>query len=63
LTYNKTRRSKMSALILFGVAVPVVLTLSVWSDVRSIEETINKRKLDASLLSMPGDYHTVRKED
>jgi hypothetical protein len=53
----------MSALILFGVAVPVVLTLSVWSDVRSIEETINKRKLDASLLSMPGDYHTVGKED
>ena len=53
----------MSALILFGVAVPVALTLSVWSDVRSIEETINKRKLDASLLSMPGDYHTVGKED
>ena len=51
----------MSGLILFGVAVPVVLTLSVWSDV--IEETINKRKLDASLLSMPGDYHTVGKED
>ena len=42
---------------------PLALTLSVWSDVRSIEETINKRKLDASLLSMPGDYHTVRKED
>ena len=53
----------MYALILFGVAVPVVLTLSVWSDVRSIEETVNKRKLDASLLNMPGDYHTVRKED
>jgi hypothetical protein len=53
----------MSALILFGVAVPVALTLSVWSDVRSIEETINKRKLDASLLSMPGNYHTVCKED
>jgi hypothetical protein len=53
----------MSALILFGVAVPVALTLAVWSDVRSIEETINKRKFDASLLSMPGDYHTVRSED
>jgi hypothetical protein len=54
----------MSALILFGISVvPIALTLSVWSDVRSIEETINKRKLDASLLSMPGNYHTVRKED
>jgi ABC-type antimicrobial peptide transport system permease subunit len=53
----------MSALILFGIAVPVALILSVWSDVRSIEETINKRKHHASLLSMPGDYHTVRKED
>ena len=58
-----TRRSKVSALILFGVAIPLALTLSVWSDVRSIEETMNKRKVDASLLSMPGDYHTVRKED
>ena len=53
----------MSALILFGVGIPVVLILSVWSDVRSIEETVNKRKLDTSLLSTPGDYHTVRKED
>jgi hypothetical protein len=53
----------VSALILFGVAIPLALTLSVWSDVRSIEETINKRKLDARLLSMPGDYHTDRKED
>jgi hypothetical protein len=60
---QQERRRKMFALILFGIAVPVALTLSVWSDVRSIEETINKRKLDASLLSMPGDYHTVRKED
>jgi hypothetical protein len=33
-------------LILFAIAVPVALTLSVWSDVRSIEETINKRKLE-----------------
>jgi hypothetical protein len=53
----------VSALILFGVAIPLAPTLSVWSDVKSIEETINKRKVDASLLSMPGDYHTVRKED
>jgi hypothetical protein len=53
----------VSALILFGVAVPVALILSVWSDVGSIEETINKRKMDASFLSMPGDYHTARKED
>jgi hypothetical protein len=60
---QQNKEKQMSALILFGVAVPVALTLSVWSDVRSIEETINKRKLDASLLSMPGDYHTVRKED
>jgi hypothetical protein len=58
-----TRRSKVSALILFAIAVPLTLTLSVWSDVRSIEEAINKRRLAASLLSMPGDYHTVRKED
>jgi hypothetical protein len=53
----------VSALILFAIAVPLTLTLSVWSDVRSIEEAINKRRLAASLLSMPGDYHTVRKED
>jgi hypothetical protein len=53
----------VSALILFGVAVPVALILSVWSDVRSIEETINKRKVNARFLSIPGDYHTVRKED
>jgi hypothetical protein len=32
----------VSALILFGVAIPLALTLSVWSDVRSIEKTINK---------------------
>jgi hypothetical protein len=61
---QQNKESKMSALILFGISVvPIALTLSVWSDVRSIEETINKRKLDASLLSMPGNYHTVRKED
>jgi hypothetical protein len=58
-----TKRRTVSALILFAIAVPVALTLSVWSDVRSIEETINKRKLEARLLSMPGDYHTDRKED
>jgi hypothetical protein len=43
----------MSASILFVGAIPVALAL--WSDVRSTEETINTRKLDASLLGMPGD--------
>jgi hypothetical protein len=50
-------------LIAFVVgAVPVTQALSVWSDVGSIQETIKKRKLDASHLGMPGDYHTVYDE-
>ena len=57
----------MSALIAFVVGVPIAVTLSVWSDVGTIQETIEKRKLDASLSGMPGDYHThydqARRED
>jgi len=33
----------MPALILFVGAIPVALTLSVWSDVKSIEENIKQR--------------------
>ena len=49
----------MAALIAFVTGVPIAVMLSVWSDVGTIQETINKRKLDASLSGMPGDYHTL----
>ena len=57
----------MAALIAFVAGVPIAVMLSVWSDVGTIQETINQRKLDASLSGMPGDYHTAydeaRRED
>jgi hypothetical protein len=56
---TKQGEAKMATLIAFVVGVPIAAMLSVWSDVGTIQETINKRKLDASLLSMPGDYHTL----
>jgi hypothetical protein len=49
----------MAALIAFVAGVPIAVMLSVWSDVGTIQETIEKRKLDASLSGMPGDYHTL----
>ena len=57
----------MAALIAFVAGAPIAVMLSVWSDVGTIQETINKRKLDASLSGMPGGYHTLydqaRRED
>ena len=57
----------MAALIAFVAGVPIAVMLSVWSDVGTIQETINKRKLDARLSGMPGGYHTLydqaRRED
>ena len=49
----------MAALVLLIAAVPATVAVSVWSDVRSVHEAIEKRKLDASNLSLPGDYHTL----
>ena len=49
----------MAALIALVTVVPVAVMASVWSDVQSVQETIEKRKLDASNLGMPGDYHTL----
>jgi uncharacterized protein YqgV (UPF0045/DUF77 family) len=49
----------MAAMIALVTVVPVAVMASVWSDVQSVQETIEKRKLDASNLSMPGDYHTL----
>jgi hypothetical protein len=48
----------MADLFLLIAAVPAI-ALSVWSDVGSVHEAIEKRKLDASNLSLPGDYHTL----
>ena len=57
----------MAALIAFVAGVPIAAMLAVWSDVGTIQETINERKHDASPLGMPGDYHTAydeaRRED
>jgi hypothetical protein len=57
----------MAALIALVTVVPVAVMASVWSDVQSVQETIENRKQDASQLGMPGDYHTLydeaRRED
>jgi hypothetical protein len=57
----------MAALIAFVAGVPIAAMLAVWSDVGTIQETINERKHDASHLGMPSDYHTAydeaRRED
>jgi hypothetical protein len=52
----------MAALIAFVAGVPIAVMLSVWSDVGTLQETINKRKLDASLSGMPGNYYTAYDE-
>ena len=49
----------MAAMIALVTIVPLAVMASVWSDVQSVQETIEKRKLDANNLSMPGDYHTL----
>ena len=49
----------MAALVLLMAAVPATVAISVWSDQGSVREAIEKRKLDASNLSLPGDYHTL----
>jgi hypothetical protein len=49
----------MAALIAIVTVVPLAVMASVWSDVGTIQETIEKRKLDASAMGMPGDYHTL----
>jgi hypothetical protein len=48
----------MAALISIIAAVPISIALLIWSDVGSVHEAMEKRKLDASNLGMPGDYHT-----
>ena len=48
----------MADLVLLIAVVPAI-ALSVWSDVGSVHEAIEKRKLDASNLGLPGDYHTL----
>jgi hypothetical protein len=48
----------MAHLVLLIAAVPAI-ALSVWFDVGSVHEGIEKRSLDASNLSLPGDYHTL----
>ena len=52
----------MAALIALVAVVPVAVMASVWSDVQSVQQTIEKRKLDASNLALPGDYHTLYDE-
>lgn len=49
----------MAALIAVVTIVPIAVMASVWSEVQSVQQTIEKRKLDASNLGMPGDYHTL----
>jgi hypothetical protein len=46
-------------LLVFVVAVPIAVTLSIWSAVSSDQQTLNERKHDARLMGMPGDYHTL----
>jgi hypothetical protein len=52
----------MAAVIALVTVVPVAVMASVWSDVQSIQEIIEKRKQDAGQLGMPGDYHTLYDE-
>jgi hypothetical protein len=52
----------MAALIGLVTVVPVAVIASVWSDLQSVQETIEKRKQDAGQLGMPGDYHTLYDE-
>jgi hypothetical protein len=49
----------MAALIALVTVMPIAVMASVWSDFQSVQENIENRKLDASNLGMPGDYHTL----
>jgi hypothetical protein len=49
----------MPALVSRVAAVPISIALLIWSDVGSVQEAIEKRKLDARNFGMPGDYHTL----
>jgi hypothetical protein len=51
----------MAALVLIiaVAAVPTAIALSIWSNVGSVHEAMEKRKLDASNLGLPGDYHRL----
>ena len=49
----------MARLIVLMTFVPIAMVASVWSDFQSVQKTIENRKLDASNLGMPGDYHTL----
>ena len=52
----------MVAVIALVTVVPMAVMASVWSDVQTVQETIEQRKQDASQLGMPGDYHTLYDE-
>jgi hypothetical protein len=53
----------MAAWIVLVTFVPIAMIESVWSDFQSVQETIEIRKLDASNLALPGDYHTLYHEE
>jgi hypothetical protein len=59
---EKIRRRKMAAWIVLVTFVPIAMIESVWSDFQSVQETIENRKLDASNLALPGDYHALHDE-
>jgi hypothetical protein len=52
----------MAAWIVLVTFVPIAMIESVWSDFQSVQETIENRKLDASNLALPGDYHALHDE-
>jgi hypothetical protein len=52
----------MAPLIALVTVVQIGVIASVWSGFQSVQETIENRKLDASNLGMPGDYHTLYDE-
>jgi hypothetical protein len=49
----------MTAVIALVTVMPIAVMASVWSDFQSVQQNIENRKLDASNLGMPGDYHTL----
>jgi hypothetical protein len=52
----------MAALVSIVAAVPISIALLIWSDVGSVHEAMEKRKLDARNFGMPGNYHTLYDE-
>jgi hypothetical protein len=55
---KQIRIRKMADLSAFVITVPIVVTLLIWSAVSSDQQTINERKHDASLMGVPGYYHS-----